>query len=271
VTCKNYKEYQEAEQQFLKKFWFGKSRDDVLGEISQWIKWDLPGVSVHAMRCLRDVAKRFSERMNQRLRKAWSGYEDRFVAELDSSHDRKTPGRVLDKMVRAWMANGCSEEPPLRPDNYRTELPDALRYRYVVNFIEDGERLFKMLCKEAKSKNKELAEIFKLETGSRKCSVHDRLNKRKRGERSWKLRLVHKGTGINAEVQVCTLLQVSWDKKDHFLIYERERRGVEVAPGDKIVMKHVSDQLYVVDRQLDELYKSTANSRKIENKSDLKG
>ena len=40
------------------------------------------------------------------------------------------------------------------------------------------------------------------------------------------------------------------------MIYEPRRLGVEPSEGHLIVMRHLSDQLYVVDRELDEIHDS---------------
>jgi ppGpp synthetase/RelA/SpoT-type nucleotidyltranferase len=243
-------EYIKDEEEFLRRHWDGADRQTVLSELSLWIDWELKPVSTEIISIFNEIGKDFHDRTVEDLRSHWRGYEDRFVVELDTSNVIKTPERILEKFVRSWREENKSEAPNLNRLNYKTTLSDAVRLRYEVNFLEDGEKLFQLILHQAKYPASKLYQ--KLELQNNKCNVHESLNTRIKGERSWKLFFVHRGTDYKIELQICTQLQVSWDKKDHFLIYERDREGLTVQPGDIILMKHVSDQLYVVDRQLDE-------------------
>ncbi len=245
--------HEDLEKEFLQRFW-KVARTDALDEIDEWINWDLRGVDLEATRVLKYLENRFRDETIKRLKDAWPSYEKRFVVELDTSNSTKSRDRILEKMVRTWIVARKPDPPPISPDNFRTEMPDALRYRYIVNFLDDGKRLNRMVLDEVRDPRSRMGQLFKLDKDCESCTVHLPLNKRDGGERSWKFRLVHQENGTRAELQVCTQLQVAWDKKDHFLIFELERRGRRIPPGDRIQMKHVSDQLYVVDRQLDELH-----------------
>lgn len=245
--------YQADEANFIAKFWPGISKEEVIRDLEEWLNWELKPLSVEITQILLELADNFESEIIETLQTAWPDYEKRFVVLLDDSNATKSPGRVLEKMVRTWIEDDRPAQPNINPGNYRTALPDALRFRYVVNFLEDGEKLHEFIQCELENSASRLGKVFKLDDGSIKCSVHDPLNQRNGGERSWKCRLIHKREQVKMELQICTQLQVAWDKKDHFLIFERKRRGLKIQSGDEIQMKHISDQLYVVDRQLDEL------------------
>jgi len=243
-------QYNTDEKKFLEKHWEGLSRTHAVEEINDWIKWDLNPVSTKLIEIFSDIKIRFHEVAVKALKKSWSRFEDRFVVNLDTSHQTKSPESILEKMVREWTAKGKPSTPLLNRINYKTNLSDAIRFRFEVNFLEDGRKLNLFLLQEARKTSSRLSQDLILK--NKKCNVDTPLTKRTKGERSWKLQFFHKESNYQIELQICTQLQVAWDKKDHFLIYERARKGSEVPEGDTILMKHVSDQLYVVDRQLDE-------------------
>jgi ppGpp synthetase/RelA/SpoT-type nucleotidyltranferase len=248
--------YQADEKEFIAKFWPGVSKEKVIRELEEWLNWEIKPLSAEITRILSKLARNFESKIIENLQTSWPDYEKRYVVSLDDSNSTKSPSRVLEKMIRTWIKDGRPDQPNINPANYRTELPDALRFRYEVNFLEDGEKLHEFIQSELNNPDSKIGKIFKLDDGSIKCSVHDPLNQRNGGERSWKYRLIHKSNQVKTELQICTQLQVAWDKKDHFLIFERKRRGLKIQSGDDIQMKHISDQLYVVDRQLDELQRS---------------
>ena len=249
-------EYTQHEKEFLQKHWNGCEKQDVLQEINSWIDWGLKLVVSNDLNSLfEEIKERFNGETVRELRDNWSGFDERFVVTLDTTHATKSPGKILEKLVREWLNSNKPETPALNRYNFKTELTDCIRFRYEVNFLEDAEKLYQFVLEEAKDPSAELCKELALREDKCTCNVHDRLSERVKGERSWKFQFVHRKTRYQVELQICTQLQVAWDKKDHFLIYERRRRGMNVPEGDHILMKHVSDQLYVVDRQLDELRK----------------
>lgn len=58
---------------------------------------------------------------------------------------------------------------------------------------------------------------------------------------------------IRVEVQIQTMLQEAWDKKDHFLVYEPKRRGEAVEACHIIEIYAMSELLYVADLTFDRL------------------
>ena len=243
--------YAEDEKEFLRTHWGGWKRLPAIDEINTWITWELTPVATEVIAFFAGIRKKLHEETIRALRNSWSGFQDRFVVGLDISHSTKSAEEILGKMVRNWLSEDRPDNPSLNRSNYKTSLEDAIRLRYEVNFLEDGNRLCQMISLDSRNRVTNLYRMLELK--DEKCNVHDPLPERKKGERSWKFLFVHRATKYRVELQICTQLQVAWDKKDHFLIYERTRKGIEVPRGDVILMKHVSDQLYVVDRQLDEL------------------
>lgn len=49
------------------------------------------------------------------------------------------------------------------------------------------------------------------------------------------------------------MLENAWDRKDHHLVYEPERRGVAIDQIFKLRVKAISDMLYVADEYFDVL------------------
>ena len=243
-------QYLRDEEEFLQMHWDGAGKEQALEEIRFWTSELDELVATEVYPTFNDIAKRFERKIVEELKRSWSHYVSRFVVEVDDSHIIKTPQSIIEKLIRDWRDTGKPEAPILNRENYKTKLPDSVRLRYVVNFLQDGKELNDFILSEMKRKTSELYRLFELT--SKKCNVDERLNIRRKGERSWKLSFVHKQTRYLLEIQICTQLQVAWDKKDHFMIYERKRKGMNPIT-DIILMKHVSDQLYVVDRQLDEL------------------
>lgn len=174
--------YEDLEKEFLQRFW-KVARNDAMDEIDEWINWDLRGVDLEAIRVLKDLENRFRAETIRRIKDAWHPYEKRFVVELDTSNSTKSRDRILEKMVRAWIGARKPDLPPISPDNFRTEMPDALRYRYVVNFLDDGERLNRMVLDEVREPGSRMGQLFKLDKDGGNCSVHLPLNKRNGGER----------------------------------------------------------------------------------------
>jgi ppGpp synthetase/RelA/SpoT-type nucleotidyltranferase len=244
-------DYAEDEKEFLRTRWNGCERLQAIDEINIWRNWELKPVATEVIALFLAIGKTLHDETIDALRNSWSGFQDRFVVSLDTSNSTKSAEKILEKMVRDWLNGNRPDNPSLNRHNYKTSLKDAIRLRYEVNFLEDGNRLCQMISRDSKNPATNL--YLMLELKEKKCNVNDPLPERKDGDRSWKFQFLHKATKYCVELQICTQLQVAWDKKDHFLIYERSRKGLKVPGGDVILMKHVSDQLYVVDRQLDEL------------------
>jgi ppGpp synthetase/RelA/SpoT-type nucleotidyltranferase len=78
--------------------------------------------------------------------------------------------------------------------------------------------------------------------------------KREKGERCYRGCFWPKGQpSLRVEVQIMTALAEAWDKKDHFLVYERRRRHQPVDLQDEIEMYAHSELLYLADIFFDQL------------------
>lgn len=94
-------------------------------------------------------------------------------------------------------------------------MTDLARFRVVCNFLSDVHTV-----KDLISNNTQLNTYFNFVEQKNTIDLHKRVS----GERSIKLILEHKShPGLFIEIQIMTQLQEAWDKKDHYLVYERKR------------------------------------------------
>ena len=196
--------------------------------------------------------------------------EHRLVARIDLDHATKSPASILEKMAREWGARP-GEAPPISFANYARELDDLGRFRIVTNFLSDVERIADRLAapyrtrKDLSDAQQALAEDYLLRQNAFEDRVLLHPGKRDKGERC------HKGifepkrpelSHLRVEVQIQTLLQEAWDKKDHYLLYEPRRRGEPITLEHECEMFAMSDLLYVADLTFDRLRKSMRAGRK---------
>ncbi|HEV2854339.1 MAG TPA: hypothetical protein VHC97_16215 [Thermoanaerobaculia bacterium] len=186
----------------------------------------------------------------------------RLLARIDSSNLVKSPGSILEKMVRDWdPRNG--EAPKIGFRNFLQELDDIGRFRIVANFLSDVERIASALqtpygpaAASLTPAQRALRSEYRLRHNGFTDSVHLLPGQRSKGERCRKgvfypvnRSLEH----LRVEVQIQTQLQEAWDKKDHFLVYERRRRGEAVDPRHSMEIFAMSELLYVADLTFDRL------------------
>jgi ppGpp synthetase/RelA/SpoT-type nucleotidyltranferase len=187
----------------------------------------------------------------------------RFFYRSDLTHLMKSPESILDKMAREWEA-GKGKAPRVGFDDFAESMDDLARFRIVLNFLADVE----IVCVK-------LEEPYKVAPGGRSrltpkqqalyndfalrdhcledlimLGPKDRLS----GERCRKgVFSLRKDGLVRVEVQIQTMLQEAWDKKDHFLVYEPRRRGEDVEPCHSIEIYAMSELLYVADLTFDRL------------------
>jgi ppGpp synthetase/RelA/SpoT-type nucleotidyltranferase len=186
----------------------------------------------------------------------------RLLARIDCSSHVKSPASILEKMVRDWDPDSQGH-PSLGFHNFRQDLTDLGRIRIVANFLRDAERIAKALEEpydtEAAGRltaaQVALRADYSLKENHLVDSVHVDPGKRRAGERCFKGLFRPQGLRehLVIELQVQTLLQEAWDKKDHFLIYERRRRGDPVDPRHEREIFAMSELLYVADITFDRL------------------
>ncbi len=193
--------------------------------------------------------------------------QERFLYRIDDRHVVKSPASILEKMARRW--EDVSGPPPLSFNNL-DELNDLGRFRIVTNFLSDGRWICERLEEPYDATKRErlspsqrtLAQEFTLQRNRFEDLIAVPPSKRKSGERCHKGHFVPRvpeHRGICIEVQILTVLQEAWDKKDHFLIYERRRAGHRVDPQHEQDSYSLSELLYLADKQFDQIKQAHAS------------
>lgn len=186
--------------------------------------------------------------------------ENRFVARVDKSNHIKLPPSILEKMAREWIETKRNE-PPIKFHQLFDEMNDLARLRVVVNFLSDMQSVcavFKVPytsnSTNISTEQEELRKNFDLIKSDFEDRLHIDPKDRKKGERCYKgvFRAIE-NRDIKIELQIVTMLQEAWDKKDHFLIYEPSRQGKELAPEQKIRSYALSESLYLHDTTFDQM------------------
>jgi len=186
---------------------------------------------------------------------------NRFLYRLDDRHVLKTPDSILEKMARRW--EDTARAPPICFHNL-AELNDLGRFRIVTNFLSDVMRLgrhleapFDTTKREALSPSQRvLRQEFSLQGNRFEDLIALAPRDRKSGERCLKGLFSPRDpehSDCRIEVQILTVLQEAWDKKDHFLIYERRRAGQRVDAEHEQLSFGLSEMLAMADYQFDQL------------------
>lgn len=180
----------------------------------------------------------------------------------DFSNLIKPPDSILDKMTRDWQPrNGA---PEITFATFLTQLEDLARFRIVLNFLSDVRHVCSKLeepyrCKaedraRLSAAQRALYEDFALTKKGLQDLIRLGPKERKSGERCIKGVFYPRARSeVKVEVQIQTMLQEAWDKKDHFLVYEPRRRGESVNPDHGIESYAMSELLYVADLTFDRL------------------
>jgi len=211
-----------------------------------------PKVQIHDVLCTATKAsvKKLIEPLLQE-------HDHRFFCRIDDSHQQKSPSSIIEKLRRSQEKKAGPGEPePEHYDltNFTQKMTDLARFRVVCNFISDAEKVARAIVK-----SKELTGVFKIK---RESSITLRPKNRKSGDRSIKLILEHKSrSGLFLEIQVMTQLEEAWDKKDHFLVYEKPRKEPERDEENfpdflDAKMFAMSELLYVADQYFEQLRSS---------------
>jgi ppGpp synthetase/RelA/SpoT-type nucleotidyltranferase len=185
----------------------------------------------------------------------------RLLARLDCSSHVKSPSSILEKMIREWDPEQGG--PTLGFGNFVEELCDLGRFRIVANFLSDAERIAEALERPYTTASvgrltpaQQLLRVDYSLDGNRLVDlIHLDPAARRAGVRCLKgiFRPLGLPDQLAIEVQVQTLLQEAWDKKDHFLVYEPRRRGDSVDPSHEREIFAMSELLYVADLTFDRL------------------
>jgi ppGpp synthetase/RelA/SpoT-type nucleotidyltranferase len=197
-----------------------------------------------------------------------TGEKERFFYRLDSEHIVKSPVSILEKMARAWGKNKCRGLPPIGFDDLRG-VKDLGRFRIVASFLSDAEAIRRKLespydtsrLPRLSEDEQRLRQEFMLTNNTFEDLIAVSPALRQSGERCFKaLFAPRRGeySVCSVEVQIVTAFQEAWDKKDHFLIYERRRMGHSVPELDLRVSFALSEQLYLTDLFFDQLKRGAA-------------
>ncbi|WP_371746113.1 hypothetical protein [Myxococcus sp. CA040A] len=195
---------------------------------------------------------------------------DRLFVKVDASHITKAPESILEKMARRWP--GPEQTPPVSFHNI-DQLNDLGRFRIVANFLGDVDDITRHLSEpydatkasQLTPAQRLLREEFSLHDNRFEDLILIPPNQRTSGERCRKGRFSPRQPelrGHQVEVQIVTLLQEAWDKKDHCLIYERVRRGEQVPLIHRITCTDLSAQLFVADSQFEQIRREGLPLRK---------
>jgi ppGpp synthetase/RelA/SpoT-type nucleotidyltranferase len=198
----------------------------------------------------------------------------RFFYRSDLSHLMKSPESILDRMARDWDP-AAGEAPRIGFNDIVATIEDLARFRIVLNFLSD----VKLLCQKIEEPYRLNADDrLRLTQAQQALYVDFRLRdnrledlimlhpaKRLSGERCRKgLFFLRTNGHVRIEVQIQTMLQEAWDKKDHFLVYEHKRRGEDVDQSHSIESYAMSELLYVADLTFDRLFEIVCTPKREE-------
>lgn len=220
--------------------------------VKRYKEFFLPKIQVHIASCtiaLRDVAAILNP-----LEKK---YSRRFFCRIDDRNMTKSPASIVGKIRRSQ-----ENRDSLNLENFTTEMTDISRFRIICNFLSDTEMVAGCI-----EKNPKITDSLKIVDKSSTINQHPDERTSIKGERSIKFVLERKSNpGLLLEIQIMTQLQEAWDKKDHFLVYEKTRvnpgKGAETFPDYlDAKMFAMAELLYVADQYFEDLRKLAEENR----------
>lgn len=174
--------------------------------------------------------------------------------ELEEKYQVKTVESIIEKLWRAKNAKG--ESGKYTVDDFHETMEDIIRFRILCNYLCDADDMAKILP----GKMEEMG--YKM-VGEPKNFINKEPAERKKGHRA--IHLIFQAEFnrriYRFEVQVMTLLQNAWDRKDHSIVYEYQRIGKEVPLKLKMRSYAMSEMLYVADDYFNELLLGNKNGR----------
>ena len=217
----------------------------------------LPKIQHHDTLCSAVIAEVKKSILPPLLKK----YHYRFFCRIDADHKIKQPSSIIDKIMRSSESGtGKTVSESCTLDNFTTTMQDLARFRIVCNFLHDVDEVV-----EALNNSDILNRMFDIEI---KETINQHPGSRKSGERSVKFILKYnKHPGLFLEIQVMTQLSESWDKKDHFLVYEVRRRFPDKEDENfpdylDAKMNAMAELLYVADNYFEALRASREEDKK---------
>jgi len=171
-------------------------------------------------------------------------FKHRFFCRIDSSNQTKSPERIIQKICTK---KDQKDQPMHTWDNFDITMKDLVRFRVVVNFLGDVDRVV-----EAVEKHVPFSDLCDIKKDN---TINDPLKGRRSGERAVKLVLTENERNLSVEIQVMTMFQEAWDKKDHPLVFEKVRIDEELPHELKALSLITSELLYTADRYFEDFRK----------------
>jgi ppGpp synthetase/RelA/SpoT-type nucleotidyltranferase len=195
----------------------------------------------------------------------------RFFYRSDLTSLMKSPASILDKIARSWEAEE-GKAPRLGFLDFKARMDDLSRFRIVLNFLADVENLCQALQEPYQLKPDQFRRLtphqialfddFRLDANCFEDFIMLPPEKRETGQRCHKgVSALKKDDRLRVEVQIQTMLQEAWDKKDHILVYEPRRRGERIDAAHSIETYAMSEVLYIVDLTFDRRLEAIRKTR----------
>jgi ppGpp synthetase/RelA/SpoT-type nucleotidyltranferase len=235
-----------------------------------WIKNELGGTSLESTALA--LHARIQEIVDDLQLELPPAESARFFYRSDLTSLMKSPESVLDKIARTWDAS-AGKAPQVGFRDFKEELEDLSRFRIVLNFLVDVQKLCRKLEEpysvapgdvvRLTAHQQALFEDFNLRKNCFADFIMVEPGERKSGQRCHKgVFALRRDARLRVEVQIQTMLQEAWDKKDHILVYEPRRRGETIQRSHSIETYAMSEVLYVVDLTFDRLLEAIRNTRR---------
>lgn len=162
----------------------------------------------------------------------------------EEKYQIKTVESIIEKLWRDKTGNGNR----YTVDNFHETMEDIIRFRILCNYLCDTEAMKQILPGKMRDWGYE-------SVGEPKDFINKEPEERKKGHRAihFIFRLEYNNQAYLFEVQVMTLLQNAWDRKDHSIVYESERIGEEVPLKTKMRSYAMSEMLFVADDYFNEI------------------
>jgi len=178
---------------------------------------------------------------------------NRFVAKIEKPPENqviKSPSRIAEKMIASYNE---SKRKQVSPQNFLIKMEDVGRFRILCNYLSD----VKYISCKVKTIDSHISNIKHIKF---KDHIRTPYEERRAGHRALQhyFRCEMSELHFVFEVQIMTLFEHGWDKKDHHLIYENVRvgEGNKIQQSLKNRVAAMSELLYVADTAFEDLKKT---------------
>ncbi|MCK4576669.1 hypothetical protein KAU34_09700, partial [candidate division WOR-3 bacterium] len=173
----------------------------------------------------------------------------RFVAKISGKELFETPKDPRFKSIESIAQK--IERRKYNISDFEKGMSDIFRFRITCNYLSDVRKLVKKI-----RNSKKISDTFTIDSDEDKIvDMRVKEPNKVKGVRCHVFGFKVKNTSDcpTIELQIMTMLQEAWDKKDHYLIYEPERKGIKVSHEGKLKMQAMSELLYVADEFFDSI------------------